>query len=184
MAPGLSSWGVRQLGEKLWGTTYNPLHAAALVRRCLKDMNVREGLLKAIVAVTLMGTTAGCVTAGPNERVYFEFELSVGDTDLKNVHYTFGDELVNRLRPVALSMLPFQNYTAQMIIPENFDVSWETDDGKHHSVTVPVRSRLHESIYHKTLLFVLQKDSVEAYIAINTPAGQKREKQFYSLRCS
>ena len=138
-------------------------------------------LVRALGGLILLSSIGSCSASRLDDRAYFVFELKVGATaeSLTNVHYTFGTDIVERVRPVARPGLSFEDFSAQMQIPERLDVSWETPDGKKHAVTVPVRGHLGGPISGKTLLFVLQEDSVEGYITVYTPAGRKVEKQFY-----
>jgi hypothetical protein len=142
---------------------------------------MQQKLVWTLLGAILMSNIGSCSASQVEEHVYFVFELKVGATtdSLSNVRYTFGTEIVDRVRPIARPGLSFEDFSAQMQIPERLDVSWETHDGKKHAVTVPVRGHLGGPITGKTLLFVLQEDSVEGYVTIYTPAGRKVERRFF-----
>lgn len=126
-----------------------------------------------------MSVLEGCA-AGSNEKIrhglQIELDKSVGRAD--NIHYTYGNEFVNATKPSAGSIAPLFVYIAPMHVPEEFEINWETQDGKKHAAKVPVRSRIPGSVENKTLVFVIMQDSVEGYVAVSTPFGQKRER-FY-----
>lgn len=65
-----------------------------------------------------------------------------------------------------------------MRVPAEFEISWEAPEGTRHEAKIPVRSRLPGSIENKTIVFVIMPGSVEGYVGISTPYGQKRER-FY-----
>lgn len=156
--------------------------ADALTRLLVgNQLKVRSRFVSLMIGAALMANSVGCAGTRSDAPVYFVFELRAGDTKepLRNIHYSFGTELVDRMRPVARPGLSFQNFSAQMAVPARFDVTWDTSDGRSHSFSVPVRELITESVRGKTLLFVLQDDSVEGYIAVLTPAGQKIERRFY-----
>lgn len=127
-----------------------------------------------------MSVFDGCAAAGPNAKVRHELQIEVDKSVGRavNIRYTYGDEIVNQTRPAAIPIGAFENYTAPMHIPDEFEISWETQDGKKHEAKVPVRSRLPGSVENKTVLFVIMQDHIEGYVAIYTPYGQKRER-FY-----
>ncbi len=83
-----------------------------------------------VIAAILVGATASCAAASPDTRVYFIVELKVGSTreSLKNIHYTFGDELLNRIRPSAIPGSPFENYSAPPRWPQVWEVGWPPGD--------------------------------------------------------
>ncbi|ANC42913.1 hypothetical protein A6P55_00145 [Pandoraea pnomenusa] len=65
-----------------------------------------------------------------------------------------------------------------MHVPEEFEISWETLDGRTHEAKVPVRSRLQGTVENKTIIFVIMQNHIEGYVGVSTPYGQKRER-FY-----
>lgn len=125
----------------------------------------------------LFGVKAG---ASPYKKVRHGFEIEVDRTVGRaiNIRYTYGDELVDQTRPSAIAIGAFTSYTAPMHIPEDFEISWETQDGKNHAAKVPVRSRLLSSVENKTIVFVIMSEHVEGFVGTPTPYGQKRER-FY-----
>ncbi|BEV71365.1 hypothetical protein THUN1379_08470 [Paludibacterium sp. THUN1379] len=127
----------------------------------------------------MMCAIMGCA-AGPNDKVRHGLEIEVDKSVGKatNIRYTYGDELVDETRPVAIAIGSFTTYIARMHIPEEFHISWETSDGTKHDAKVPVRSRLSGSIENKDIVFVIMADHVEGYVGVWTPYGQKRER-FY-----
>ena len=82
-------------------------------------LSYRSRLLIIIVAL------CGACALAPNQPVYFVFELRAGETNgaLKNIRYSFGSELKDRVPPAARPGLPFQNFSGNMVIPERFEVS-------------------------------------------------------------
>lgn len=127
-----------------------------------------------------MSVLDGCAAAEPNAKVRHGLEIEVDKSVGRavNIRYTYGDEFVNETKPSARAIGPMFSYVAPMHIPEEFEISWETQDGKKHTAKVPVRSRLPGSVADKTVLFVIMQDHIEGYVAISTPYGQKRER-FY-----
>jgi hypothetical protein len=127
----------------------------------------------------LMSALEGCA-AGPNERVRhgLQIELGEGVGRINNIRYTYGDEFVNERKASASSPIPWFIHIAPMILPEEFLISWEAQGGEKHAAKIPVRSRLSSSIENKIIVFVVMQDTVEGYIAVSTPFGQKRERFF------
>lgn len=139
---------------------------------------MRRKFLNALVMVVMM-TTLGSCAAGPNERVYHAFELRVDQSIeyAKHIRYRYG-ELGEQEKPSAKFGASFTTMRLEMPIPEDFEISWETPDGKGHHAVVPVRSRLQGSVTGKNILFLILYDEVQGYVATNTPTGEKRER-FY-----
>lgn len=140
----------------------------------------RRGIMLGLLGMGLMSVLDGCSAAGPSAKVYHGLEIEVNKSvgHANNIRYTYGDEFINYTKPSAGSIAAFSSYTAPMHVPEEFEISWETPDGKKHEVKVPVRSRLSGSVENKTIVFVIMQDHVEGYLAVSTPYGQKRER-FY-----
>ncbi len=132
-----------------------------------------------VMGVVLM-TTLGSCAAGPNDRVYYTFDLLV-DKSLdyaKHIRYRYG-ELGEHEKPIAKSNgVSIINMGLEMTVPEDFEISWETPDGKQHHALVPVRSRIKGSVKGKTVLFLILHDEVQGYISTSTPTGEMRER-FY-----
>ena len=133
-----------------------------------------------LIGAGMMGAIVGCASAGPAAKVYhgLQIELSKSVGQANNIRYTYGDEFVNASKPSAGSIGPLFVYVAPMRVPDEFEISWETQDGKKHEAKVPVRSRLPGSIENKSIVFVIMADHVEGYVGVSTPYGQKRER-FY-----
>lgn len=127
-----------------------------------------------------MSALEGCAAAGPNAKVYHSLQVEVHKSvgRAKNIRFTYGDEFVNETVPSAGSIAAFENYTAPMHVPEEFEISWETLDGRTHEAKVPVRSRLQGTVENKTIIFVIMQNHIEGYVGVSTPYGQKRER-FY-----
>ena len=127
-----------------------------------------------------MSVLDGCAAAESNAKVRHELQIEVDKSVERavNIRYTYGDEFVNETKPSARAIGPMFSYVAPMRVPEEFEISWETQDGKTHTAKIPVLSRLPGSVENKTVLFVIMQDHIEAYVAISTPYGQKRER-FY-----
>jgi len=142
--------------------------------------NNRRRIVGGLLGAGLMSMLNGCAAAGANAKVRHGLEIEVHKSvgEAKNIRYTYGDELVAQVRPSAIAIGAFMSYIAPMHIPEEFEISWETQDGKKHEAKVPVRSRLPGSVENKTIVFVIMSDHVEGYVAASTPYGEKRER-FY-----
>lgn len=142
-------------------------------------LNLRRSILR-LIGGGMMSVLAGCAVAGPNSKVLHELQIEVNKSVGRalNIRYTYGSEFVNEAVPSAGSVAAFENYTALMLIPDEFEISWETQDGKKHQAKVPVRSRLPGSVENKSVIFVIMPDHVEGYVGVSTPYGQKRER-FY-----
>ena len=140
----------------------------------------RRPILLGLVGAGLMRVLDGCAAAGPNAKVYHGLQIEVDKSVGRavNIRYTYGDEFVNETKPSARAIGPMFSYDAPMHIPEQFEISWETQDGKKHEAKVPVRSRLPGSVENKTVLFVIMQNHIEGYVTTPTPSGQKRER-FY-----
>jgi len=128
----------------------------------------------------MMSMLTSCAIAGINSKVLHELQIEVSKKVGRalNIRYTYGSEFVNETVPSAGSVAAFENYTAPMLIPDEFEISWETEDGKKHQAKVPVRSRLPGSVENKSVIFVIMPDHVEGFIGTSTPYGQTRER-FY-----
>lgn len=132
------------------------------------------------VGVGLMNTLNGCAAAEPDTKVRhtlrIEVHKSVGGA--KNILFTYGDEIVALKRPSAIAAVPFLSYTSSMKVPEEFEISWETPDGKKHEAKVPVRSQIKRSVKNKAIVFVIMQDHVEGYIDLSMSYGGEMER-FY-----
>lgn len=139
--------------------------------------------------IWVAGVTAlsdGCV--GPittQERFYYAFELGVDHSlgRATNINYKFGD-----LGSLSLKRAKYLGWTGQtlqrveMVVPDFFEVSWETPDGTRHEAKVPVRSRLSRSMlsgHGKGILFMLHQDEVRGYVTNNTDPVTKEPRRFY-----
>lgn len=128
-----------------------------------------------------MSAVSGCATAGAEDRIYHTLQIEVDKSVglATNIRYTYGTELVDQyITERGWIGGPFENYTAPMLIPEKFNISWETLDGKKHEENIPLLSKLPGSVKNKTILFVIMNDHVEGFIAISTPYGPQKTR-FY-----
>jgi hypothetical protein len=143
-------------------------------------LSSRRHVLMSAFGVAMMMLFGAKVEAAQYKRVRHGLEIEVDKTVGRaiNIRYTYGDELVDQTRPAAIAIGAFTSYTAPMYIPEDFEISWETQDGKSHVAKVPVRSRLPGSVENKTIVFVIMSEHVEGFVGTSTPYGQKRER-FY-----
>lgn len=142
-------------------------------------LNLRRSMLE-LIGAGIISAILGCASAEPSAKVYHRLQIEVHKTtvQLKNIRFTYGDDFVDSLVPSARAIGAFEDYSAPMRIPDEFDIRWETQDGKKHEAKVPVRSRLPDSIENKSIIFVIMPDHVEGFIGVSTSYGQKRER-FY-----
>jgi hypothetical protein len=143
-------------------------------------MHSRRAVLLSLCGIWLAGAFVGCASGGPNQKVRHGLEIEVDKSvgRVVNVRYTYGDDFVDEKKPSASFVGPMFSYIAAMRIPEEFQISWETLDGKKHQARVPVRSRISVSVENKFIVFVIMQDHVEGNVAEPTPFGRKRER-FY-----
>lgn len=141
--------------------------------------SLRRNILR-LIGVGMMSAITGCAAAGPESKVYHRFQLEVHKSavQVSNVRFTYGDDFVDTVVPVARAIASFEDYSAPMRVPDEFHISWETQDGKKHEEKVPVRHRVPGSLENKSIIFVIMPDHMEGYIGVSTPYGQKRER-FY-----
>ena len=143
------------------------------------SLKFRRSILR-IAGTAFAYVLTGCATTVTNARVrhglQIELDKSVGQAT--NIRYTYGDEFVDQVKPVASSIGAFITYIALMHVPEKFQVSWETANGEKHEATVPVRSSIRRPIANKNIVFVIMHDYVEGYVGVTTRYGQMRER-FY-----
>jgi len=87
----------------------------------------------------IMSAIACCAVAGPNDKVRHGLEIEVDESIGKaaKIRYTYGDEFVDQIRPVAIAIGAFKTYIALMHIPEKFQISWEATDGSKHEAKCP-----------------------------------------------
>jgi hypothetical protein len=126
----------------------------------------------------MMQTTA-CQSGAAGFRVYHGFGLEVGSGlgVVRNMRYRYG-ELGWQSRPAAKAGVG-TTMRLTMEVPEEFEISWETEDGVHHEATVPVRSRLSGSIEGKLILFVIMQNEVQGFVLTSSSTyGSKRERFF------
>jgi hypothetical protein len=142
-------------------------------------LNFRRAIV-VIAATALVYAFVGCATNDANGRVRHGLEIEV-DKSLgraTNIRYTYGDEMVDQSRPIAIAIGAFVTYIASMRVPEEFRISWETLGGIKHEAIVPIRDSIRGSIENKNIVFVIMQDRVEGYVGVTTPYGQKRQR-FY-----
>lgn len=140
--------------------------------------------LRGVAALTgsvLMANTSGCAMAGTStEKIYHAFAIEVGKgvPKVKNVRYLYGDL---GWRESAVMAFPGSGsiIRSQMIIPDNFEISWETQEGKRYEFKVPVRSKVPSDIKGKSVLFVIMQDHVEGFVVTPLPNFQEKREQFY-----
>jgi hypothetical protein len=126
-----------------------------------------------------MVTMSSCAT-GADERVYYTLDMLVDKSIdyAKHIRFRYG-ELGEHEKPVAKpNGVSIISMGLEMNIPEDFEISWETPDGKGHHKVVPVRGRIKNSVKGKSILFLILYDDVQGYISTNTPTGEVRER-FY-----
>ena len=111
----------------------------------------------------------------PGARDYFAFRIGLGErlATATDIRFSFSD-LGSRAVPNArFNGGVFGHWRDQMTIPEFSEVSWRTPDGVLHAETVPVRERINETLRGKSVLFRIQPDHVEAFVASPTSSGEK-----------
>lgn len=131
----------------------------------------------------LIGAIVVCASqfslADDYKRVYHGLDVSVGKGApiAKSIRYRYG-ELGWRERGAAVAGVGDLVRSA-MIVPEEFEISWESESGKRYEFKVPVRSRIGTNIRGKTVVFLIKDDSLEAYLATPLPNYQDRLERFY-----
>jgi hypothetical protein len=136
--------------------------------------NLKHHLLSLIatvfwgLAIIILSACAGVET----RPVYHTFAIEVGDgvAPVKNLRYLYGDIGWRESRS-ASPLGGHSALTGVMIIPEDFEISWESEAGQHYTFKVPVRSKLLSSVKHKTVQFVIMGDRVEGYIGTRPRQG-------------
>jgi hypothetical protein len=115
-----------------------------------------------------------------SEKVYHGYAIEVGDgvPAVTNIKYRYGVLRWEEAR-IAAPPAPFTTVRAPMTIPEEFLISWDTKDGKHYDVKVPVRSKVPADIKGKTILFVIMQDHIEGFVATPLANFQDRLERFY-----
>lgn len=136
----------------------------------------RRVLLQGLLGAGLMSAIQGCAAMDSNAPVFHGFQIEVDKSvgRIVNITYSYGDDFVNVKKPSAIAIGPWTSYDAPMRIPDHFEASWETSDGKKHEAKVSVKSRLPSSIENKIVAFVIMKDHVEGYV-LNSAISAKRE---------
>jgi hypothetical protein len=144
----------------------------------------RRQWLRGIAALTggiIMTGTSGCAMAGTStEKVDHELALEVGKgvPKVANIRYRYG-ELGWRERAVMAFPGSGSRVSSTMVVPDDFEISWETQEGKRYDFKVPVRSKLPSGIKGKTVLFVIMQDHVEGYVVTPLPNFQEKRERFY-----
>ena len=141
--------------------------------------SLRRSIL-ALIGAGMISAITSCAAVEPGARVYHRFQLEVHKSAIRlyNIRFTYGDDFVETVVPSARAVRSFEDYSAKMRVPEEFDIRWETQDGEKHEAKVPVRSRLIGPVENKSIVFIIMADHVEGYIGVSTPSGQKRDR-FY-----
>jgi len=129
------------------------------------------------LSLSLVAGVCGCATT-PEQKVRNGFELTVDKSvsEVKNIRFHYGD--LGWMERAGATAGGGSTWRMEMIVPENFEISWETIDGTPRRAVIPVKTRLPGSVKDKTVLFLIMQDHVEAYLAVSTPSGQMRER-FY-----
>jgi len=128
---------------------------------------------KFIVLVCL----ALCGCAGMN-TVDHSVEISnTGKSPVVNVTYTYG---VLGTRPIARLGLGGGGVTAPMEVPETIQVTWTTElDGKRHSVTVPLKSALRQSLEGKIVSIEIDGGTIHVFIEQRNRDFTRSKALFY-----
>lgn len=114
-----------------------------------------------------------------SEKVYHWLRVEVGKgmPMVKSIRYLYGD-LGWRERG-AMQAGVGDSVNSVMTIPDTFEISWETEDGKRYEFKVPVRSKVPVDIKGKKVLFVIMQDHVEGYVRTPLPNFQDKRDRFY-----
>ena len=147
------------------------------------DIDRRRWLrgLAAITGCVLMVNINGCAMAETgDEKVYhgFSIRVGIGAPEARNIRYRYGD-LGWRDAIVSAPPAGIETVRTPMVVPNDFEISWETPEGNHYEFKVPVRSKISSDIKGKTVLFEIMKDHVEGYLVTPLPNFQDKSERFY-----
>ena len=123
--------------------------------------------------------SVGTCLAVETVRVYHRFAIEVGRgmKPVRNLRYLYGD-LGWRMKPIAEPLGALSSLSGVMLVPDEFEISWETEVGQQYEFKIPVRASLPSSAKGKTVLFVIMADKVEGYLG--TPVGlEDKLERFY-----
>ena len=150
------------------------------VTRLMRILNDKKRFVAKLINAVLMIVFVTQSFAADKMKIrhglQIEVDKSVGR--ITNITYTYGDEFVKATKPSAGVVVPMFVYISSMTVPEYFEISWETRDGKKHETKVPVKSQLNTTVEDKKIVFVIMPNDVEAFIATSTPFGEERERFF------
>lgn len=136
----------------------------------------------AVVAIAVGGLIASMTACATRdiERTYHRFSIEVGSnvSRVKNLRYLYG-EIGWMNKPTAAPPGPIDSVAGVMLVPEEFEVSWESESGQSYAFMVPVRNNLPDSIKGKTIHFVIMSDRVEGYILTYADLKVSSRTRFY-----
>jgi hypothetical protein len=124
-------------------------------------------------------TSIGACATTETGRIHHSFAIEVGRgvTPIKKLRYMYGD-LGWRENPSAAPG-PLSALSGDMNVPEEFEISWESELGQRYAFKVPVRSKLSGSVEDKTVRFVIMGDRVEGYLGTREGIGSEKLERFY-----
>ena len=113
-----------------------------------------------------------------NEKIDYTFSITNNfDYSVGEVNYNFGELGDRNIGELNTG----RSYTQTMSIPEYADFSWVTRaDNKWHTLKVPVRENIHQSIRDKILLVEIHGSTLSLYIDELVMDMVDRRKLIYS----
>lgn len=143
----------------------------------LKNNQRRRLVLAALGGITILGL--GACASVETGRVYHRFTIEVGRgmRPIKNLRYLYGD-LGWRQTPAAEPPGALSSLSGVMLLPDEFEISWESETGQSYKFKIPVHSKLPGSVKNKTVRFVIMGDHVEGYLGARNGLEERFER-FY-----
>jgi len=117
---------------------------------------------------------------GSSIKVYHGFEIKVGKDmpDVRNVRFRYGD-LGWIDRPIMGYPGSSTLIRSQMIVPDIFEISWSSLEGKKYEYKIPISSKVPSDMEKKKILIIIMQDKVEGYIETPLPNYQYNRTRFY-----
>lgn len=127
---------------------------------CLCTFPVKPTLL-----VLLVGALTGCAVPAPNEVVRqcvaFETDKHVGV--VYDAGFDYGQAMA--MNGMTVASIGTGVFCISVPVPDKFEVTWRTSDGRVHIASVPVRERLiRRPKPSLDLIFVFTEEGIEGYI--------------------
>lgn len=141
--------------------TADRFHRVLARRGRMRTVGCSTKLIASLVALV---SAAACATSEGSEHGFSV--ANRGSVAISDVQVLYGGEIIEFCNPWCKGGRSDGFYGVYMPVQKEMDVSWKTADGEHHTVHIPIKSKLKDERRLSTFYIYIKGSDIEVVQAL------------------